>query len=125
MTPEEIHRFALRLMHDVWEPFDSSRLDDFYHRDVVGHHRRQVIHFQDIENRLAWDRKNRKSQNYEIKELIAEQDRFSIRFVFTTLELQTMENSEIEVIYFYHLREGKISEFWLLASVEFDYLEAS
>jgi hypothetical protein len=27
-----------------------------------------------------------------------------------------------EVNYFYHLRDGKISEFWLLAEVDFDYL---
>jgi hypothetical protein len=26
-----------------------------------------------------------------------------------------------EVIDFYHLREGKIAEFWLLADVAFDY----
>jgi hypothetical protein len=25
------------------------------------------------------------------------------------------------VIYFYHLRDGKISEFWLLADIGFDY----
>lgn len=123
MTPEEIHIFARRLMRDVWEPFDASRLDDFYHRDVVGHHRSQVIHFRDIENRLAWDRKNRTRQAYEIKDIIAETDRFSIRFVFTTIELPTQEHSEIEVIYFYHLLEGKISEFWLLASMDFDYHE--
>jgi len=125
MTPEDVHQFARDLMHTVWEPFDSTRLAEFYHQDVVGHHRSQVIHFQDIVNRLAWDRRNRQHQNYEIRDIIAEHDRFSIRFVFTTLELQTRENSEIEVMYFYHLREGKIAEFWLLASVDFDYLEAA
>jgi hypothetical protein len=26
-----------------------------------------------------------------------------------------------EVIYFYHLRDGKIAEFWLLADYAFDY----
>lgn len=125
MNSQEIHLFARRLMHDVWEPFDASRLDDFYHRDVVGHHRSQIIRFADIENRLAWDRKNRTRQAYDIKDIIAESDRFAIRFVFTTLELQTNKHSEIEVIYFYHLREGKIAEFWLLASIDFDYHETA
>ena len=108
-------------MREVWEPFDGSRLDAFYHRDVVGHHRSQTIGYADIANRLAWDRKNRTGQAYEVKEILAENDRFCLRFVFTTTELPTGENSEIEVIYFYHLREGKIAEFWLLASVDFDY----
>jgi hypothetical protein len=26
-----------------------------------------------------------------------------------------------ELTYFYHLREGKVSEFWLQANVDFDY----
>lgn len=123
MTPPEIHTFARNLMREVWEPFDVSKLDQFYHRDVIGHHRAQAIHFPDIENRLAWDRKTREGQAYHIKDIIAEDNRFSIRFVFTTTELPTGENAEIEVIYFYHLRDGKIAEFWLLAGVDFDYLE--
>ena len=110
-------------MRTVWEPFDPTKLGDFYHANVIGHHRSQIIRFTDIENRLEWDRKNRKHQSYEIRDIIAENDRFSIRFVFTTLELPAMQNSEIEVIYFYHLHDGKIREFWLLASVEFNYLE--
>lgn len=123
MTPAEVHEFAARLMREVWEPFDSSKLAEFYHPDVVGHHRGQTIHFADIENRLAWDRKTRTQQRYDIRDVIAESDRFAIRFVFTTLELPTSEHSEIEVHYFYHLREGRIAEFWLLASIEFDYHE--
>jgi predicted ester cyclase len=121
MTTDEIHLFAKNLMEEVWEPFDSTKLADFYHPDVVGHHRSQTIGYKDLENRIAWDRKNRQSQKFQITDVIAEKDRFSIRFVFTTLELQTMQNSEIEVIYFYHLRDNKISEFWLLASIDFDY----
>lgn len=110
-------------MQEVWDPFDSSRLEDFYHRDVMGHHRSQIIHLSDIENRLAWDLKNRRHQNYEIRDIIAEVDRFALRFVFTTEELPTRQQSEIEVVYFYHLRDGKIGEFWLLASVDFDYFQ--
>jgi hypothetical protein len=33
----------------------------------------------------------------------------------------TEEPVETEVNYFYHLKEGKISEFWVLADIEFDY----
>lgn len=123
MSPTAVHDFARRLMREVWEPFDSGKLPEFYHRDVIGHHRAQIIRYEDIENRLAWDRKNRVAQHYEIRDVIAEDDRFSIRFVFTTTELPTAEHSEIEVIYFYHLRDGKIAEFWLLASVDFDYTD--
>ena len=98
-------------MEEVWEPFDSTKLADFCHPDVIGHHRSQTIHYEDLQNRLAWDGTNRRSQKFEITDVIAEGDRFSIRFVFSALELRTMQKSDIEVIYFYHLRDKKISEF--------------
>jgi predicted ester cyclase len=123
MTPAEVHAFAHRLMDEVWRPFDASRLEDFYHRDVVGHHRSQVLEFSDIENRLAWDRRHWARPDYRMADLIAEGDRFSLRFVFQADESAGQKRPEIEVIYFYHLREGKIAEFWLLASVDFDYRE--
>jgi len=123
MTPDEVRQFARRLMREVWEPFDGSKLAEFYHPGVIGHHRAQTIRLSDIANRLAWDRKNWGGQSYAIQDLIAEEDRFALRFVFTTRELEAAGHPPIEVIYFYHLRAGKIAEFWLLASVDFDYHE--
>ena len=40
MDREQTLEFARALMKQVWEPFDSSAVGKFYHRDVVGHHRR-------------------------------------------------------------------------------------
>ncbi|MFL6500811.1 MAG: ester cyclase [Candidatus Udaeobacter sp.] len=108
-------------MDQVWEPFKAEKLHEFYHVDVIGHHRQQTLSYTDLENRLAWDRENRTNQTFNITDIIAEEDRFAIRFVFTAAEKTQNQEAPIEVIYFYHLRDGKISEFWLLASVDFDY----
>ena len=121
MNPIEVHAFATRLMHEVWEPFKADKLSEFYHPDVVGHHRRQTLNYKDLENRLAWDRMNRANQTFNITDIIAEEDKFAIRFIFTAVEASAKQEPDIEVIYFYHLSHGKISEFWLLASVDFDY----
>jgi predicted ester cyclase len=121
MNPTEVHAFATRLMQEVWEPFEADKLSEFYHPDVVGHHRLQTFGYKDLENRLAWDRKNRANQAFNITNIIAEEDKFAIRFIFTAIDNAQKQEPPIEVIYFYHLRDGKISEFWLLASVDFDY----
>jgi predicted ester cyclase len=121
MTPNEVHAFATRLMDEVWEPFKAEKLHEFYHADVIGHHRQQTLSYRDLENRLAWDRENRTNQTFNITDVIAEEDKFAIRFVFRAAEKTENQEAPIEVIYFYHLRDGKISEFWLLASVDFDY----
>lgn len=123
MNSTEVHAFATRLMREVWEPFDSSRLAEFYHEDVVGHHRTQTLTFADIENRLAWDRNHIAGQRYVIGDVIAEDDKFSIRFHYTARIAATNQPLDVEVIYFYHLRDGRIAEFWLLASIDFDYKE--
>jgi len=46
--------------------------------------------------------------------------RWAIRFVFTATAASGQPIS-VEVNYFYHLRDGKISECWLLADIDFDY----
>ena len=123
MNSVQVHAFAKRLMQEVWEPFDAERLSTFYHRAVVGHHRTQTLSYDDIVNRLAWDRKHSADPVFDIKDIIAEEDKFSIRFIYNATEIATGQNFEVEVTYFYHLMEGKISEFWLLASIDFDYKE--
>jgi len=123
MDSRETREFAERLMREVWEPFDYTKLSQFYHDRVVGHHRSQTIRLADIENRLRWDRKNYGDPVYTIKNLIAGEDEFAIRFLYTAKDVKTGNPIAVEVIYFYHINHEKIDEFWLLASVDFDYLE--
>lgn len=126
MTGEEVRDFARKLMEEVWEPFDSSAMPRFYHRDVVGHHRRgdgseQELHYDDTANRLDWDKQTSTNAVYDIRDIIAEEDRFAIRFVYTADFLPTNGKTDVDVMYFYRLREGKVAEWWLLGSAEFDY----
>jgi predicted ester cyclase len=123
MQRKDIYQFAQDLMQKVWIPFDPSHLPEFYHRNVVGHHRDQTLSFSDVENRLLWDRKNILNSRYNIQEIIADDDRFSIRFIYTASLIKTHQNIGVEVIYFYHIQTNKIAEFWTLASIEFDYKE--
>lgn len=116
-----IRDFARRLMREVWEPFDDTALPRFYHPDVVGHHRGQVIGLEDIASRLQWDRQNFGEPVYEIFDIIAEADRFAIRFAFTCRLIKQDAPLRTEVTYFYHLKEDKISAFWLLSDADFDY----
>jgi hypothetical protein len=60
MDREETLEFARALMKEVWEPFDSSAVARFYHRDVAGHRRRPnetpELGYADVVNRLDWDK---------------------------------------------------------------------
>jgi predicted ester cyclase len=126
MASEQTRAFARKLMKEVWEPFDSSAMSSFYQRDVVGYQRRadgstQELDYDDIANRLDWDTQTSANAIYEIQDIIAEEDRFAIRFRYTADFIPTGEKVDVEVMYFYHLRDGKMAEWWLQSSADFDY----
>ena len=101
-------------MKEVWEPFDSSAMPSFYHRDVVGYLRRadgstQELGYEDIANRLDWDTQTSANAVYDIEDITAEEDKFAIRFRYTADFIVTSGKVDVEVMYFYHLRVGKIA----------------
>lgn len=138
MDREETLEFARSLMKEVWEPFDSSAVARFYHQDVVGHHRRpnetQELGYADVVNRIDWDKQTNTNGVFDYRDIIAEEGRYAIRYSyradFAPQDEDGMQDRhtavaggkiDVEMIYFYHLREGKVAEFWLQANVDFDY----
>jgi hypothetical protein len=91
--------------------FDETAVARFYHRDVVGHHRKQTLTFDDdVAHRLATD--HRATPICDIKDISAEEDRFAIRFMFTRAPHSAQVGSQAPGIHLgdlYHLRDGKIS----------------
>jgi ketosteroid isomerase-like protein len=126
---DDIHAeaFANRLMDRVWRRLDSTELADFYQLDVVGHHDSprgsDQLGFDDVRHRLDWDREHFADPAYDVADLLVGVDRFAMRFHYSATLISTGERYQSEAAYFYHLRAGKISEFWLLANVDFDYKE--
>ncbi len=114
-------------MDEIWRRLDSTDVADFYHPDVVGHHDSprgsDQLGYDDVVHRLDFDRETFTDPVYEITDLIAAEDRFAIRFHYNATLISTGERYRSEAAYFYHLRDGKIAEFWLLADVDFDYKE--
>jgi predicted ester cyclase len=120
MDSRETQDFAERFMREVWERFDYTAVPRFYRRDVVGHHRKQLLTYDDVVHRLVTDHPRFPNPKYDIRDIIAAPDKWAIRFLFSASG-KGGPDVLIETNYFYHLREGKISEFWLLANMDFDY----
>ena len=121
MDSQAILTFAKRLMQEVWEPFNAEAVPQFYRRDVVGHHRKQQLTYDDVVHRLTWDRTHFGSPVYNIQDIVAAEDKFAIRFSYSATILSTAQKIAADVIYFYYLKDDKIAEFWLLADMDFDY----
>jgi predicted ester cyclase len=126
MDSKETRAFAQQLMKEVWEPFDSEAVSRFFHRDVVGWHRRadsswQQLGYDDVVNRLSWDKETNANPIFDVRDIIAEEDRFALRFLYAADFVPTGGKIDVEMMYFYHLRGDKVAEFWSLASVDFDF----
>jgi len=126
MDSKGTRAFAQQLMKEVWEPFDSEAVSRFYHRDVVGWHRRadsswQQLGYDDVVNRLSWDKETNANPIFDVRDIIAEEDRYALRFLYAADFVPTSGKIDVEMMYFYHLRGDKVAEFELLASVNFDF----
>lgn len=118
---ETTRAFAIRLMQEVWQPFDAAAVPRFYHPDMVGHHRAQRLGRDDVVRRLEWDRCHFSNAVYDIQDIVADSDRFALRFVYGCTLVATGQRFTTEVNYFYRLRNDRISAFWLLSDADFDY----
>ena len=126
MNAKETRFFAQRLLKEVWEPFDSEAVSRFFHRDVVGWHRRadsswQELEYDDVVKHLTWDKETNANPLFDVRDIIAEEDRFALRFLYTADFIPTGGKIDVEIMYFYRMRGDKVGEFWLLASVDFDF----
>jgi predicted ester cyclase len=126
MSSDETRAFARKLMDEIWQPFESVAMPGFYHPDVIGHHRRadgstQELGYTDIANRLDWDKQTSANAIYNIQDVIAEDDKFALRFIYTANFRPTGGKIDVEVWYFYHLKDGKVAEFWTVSSADYDY----
>ena len=128
MDSRETQAFAERLMREVWEPFAAEAVPRFYHRDMIGHHRKQQLTYDDVVHRLVTDHPRYPNPKFDIKDIVAAEDKFAIRFLFSASAASGFTASgasgqavSVECNYFYHLKAGNISEFWHLADVDFDY----
>lgn len=74
-------------------------------------------------HRLDWDRAHFADPSYRIADLIPGEDQFALRFHYSAKLIEKGVEHHSHFAYFYHLRDGKIAEFWLLADVDFDYRE--
>ena len=111
MDSQETLAFAQRLMREVWEPLDAQAVPRFYHHDVIGHNRQQLLTYDDVVHRIVTDHP-RYPTRFEIQDIVAAEDKRAIRVIFTSTG-STDQGVTTEVIYFYHFHPQDLP-FWVL-----------
>ena len=82
---------------------------------------KQELTYTDVANRLDWDKQTSANAVYDIRDIIAEGDKFALRFIYSANFRPTDKKIDVETWYFYHLIRGKVTEFWTVASADYDY----
>ncbi len=99
MNAGETHEFAERPMKEIWEPYDYSAVERFYNKDVRGHNRSQDLDFDDVVYRLRTDPGRYADSVYDITDIIAENDKFAFRFIYTATDPTTGQPVDEQVNY--------------------------
>ena len=108
------------------EPFNSAAMPSFYQPDVVGHHRRadgstQDLSYADVANRSGTGTP-RPAPTPSTRFRTSSPRTPSSRSASATQRTScNVAKTDVEVMYFYHLTDGKIAEFWVLSNADFDY----
>ena len=123
MTHQEARAWVRNLLTDVWERKNLGKFDDYYHKDLVGHYRGQLLNYSDVWNRIEYGKTHFADGSFEIEDLIVEEHKIFERFTYAATLMKTGERFTAEGVYVYHLRDGKIAEFWHFSNTPFDYKE--
>jgi hypothetical protein len=90
-------------------------LSSEYPRPPSPPHETQELGYDDVVNRLAWDKETNANAAFDYRDIIAEDDRFALRFLYVADFVPTGAKIDVEMMYFYHLRGAKVAEFWLIS----------
>ena len=123
MTHQEARTWVRNLLTDVWERKNLIKFDEYYHKDVVGHYRGQLLDYSDVLNRIEYGKAHFADGSFAIDDLIVEGNKIFERFTYHATLMSSGESFQSSGIYVYHLRDGKISEFWHFSDTPFNYNE--
>ena len=80
MTKQEARGWVQNLLTDVWERKNLSKLNNYYHKDVVGHYRDQLLGYRDVLNRIEYGKTHFADGSFDIEDLIVEGNKILERF---------------------------------------------
>lgn len=112
MEKKEIESFVKKLLNIIWENQEFDKLDQFYTQDVEGYYNQDKVTFNDLKKKVSIIHKHLKNLQVEILHLIIEKNKYALN---ANQKFTTHEGKEVVIpsMLFAHLKEGKISKYWL------------
>lgn len=124
MNQAQATLFVEDLLNHLVVKADIESLDRFYSNDVIGHYRDIDFNFDDIKNRASFLKTVCKARNHILHEVIKADEKiiFRDRQVMTHRLTNAVISSEVTGVY--TIKNGKVSELWLMTDKIFDYQES-
>ena len=116
-------QFLNRLFSALWDKLDPTKVDEFYHADVIGYVGAQQINIKDIKHRASFSQQVFASMQTEIVDVIVEDNKIAARLRQVAVRKDNKEKFEHNPMIIYQLRDNKVSHLWLLTDKPFDYKE--
>lgn len=112
MKKEDVIEFVKDWIHSIWELQEEEHLARFYSLDVEGDFNGEAVNFEGLKEKLSSFYIHLKKVEIEVKQLIVEKSKFALR-ALQHYELKDGKTITLPSMIFAHLKEGKISKYWL------------
>jgi DNA-binding CsgD family transcriptional regulator len=124
MDKQQAQDFVQDLLDHIVTLADVDSLTNYYHEDVIGHYGDIDFTFSDIENRINYLQTVFKDRAHIIHEVIKADDKIIFRDRQIVTHRKTNALWPYEVTGIYNIRNGKVSELWLMMDKDVDYQES-
>ncbi len=120
MNKEECIEFVKDWIHRIWELQEQEHLSRFYSTDVEGYFNGELVSFDILKSRVGAFYNHLKKVRIEVNQLIVEKNKFALR-AQQRYEFKEGKIVVVPSMIFVHLKEGKISKYWLKTRSPFDF----
>jgi hypothetical protein len=119
MRRDDVARFVELLIDEIWEKHNTSKLEQFYHRNLEGYYNDDPVDFAALEKKLQVYQKHMAGMKVEVFDMLIEDQTFALRASHKI----NRENKDlsIPIIFIGHLTDGKISRYYLKSEMPLEF----
>ena len=114
-------KFCQRVI-ESWKNSEIRQFDEFYALDVTGMINQEInLTYSDIKNRFLYTQSHNINREFEIKEILIEDNKAALFFRYTAYDTKLKEAINAPILWIFTIDQEKIRHVEILTSLQFNY----
>lgn len=114
-------KFCQRVI-ETWINSDVSQFDALYSLDITGMINQEIsLSYSDIKNRFLYTGAHNTNREFEIKEILIEDNKAALFFRYTAYDTKLQQAINAPTLWIFTIEQEKICHVEILTSLQFNY----